>query len=431
VSLVFPSDRPITFDADRWPDLAHVPEAGVRARLARRVFAGAAARLPIQVVGPSGRRLGGGGGPGAPVMMLRRPREFFARLGAHGLIGFGEAYQTAAWEADDLAAVLSAFARRLTDLVPRPLQRLRSFYVAHLPVGEDGSQANAQRNIERHYDLSNDLFETFLDATMTYSSAMYGPAAAATGYRPDPAADALYEAQLRKIDSVLDAAAVREGSEVLEIGSGWGALAIRAARDRGARVTTLTLSREQKELAERRIAEAGLTDRIEVRLADYREVGPPPGRSGYDAVVSVEMIEAVGERYWPVYFKTIDRLLAPGGRAAVQAITMAHQRMQATRYTYTWMHKYIFPGGLIPSVKAIENVIRTNTALRLVRRVDFGEDYALTLRTWRERFEAHWPKVAALGFDEVFHRTWRFYLAYCEAGFESGYIGVSQLTFAR
>ena len=431
MSLALPSDSSITVDADRWPDLVQVPEVGVKARLARRVFAGAVARLPLQVVGPSGRRLGGGGGPASPVMTLRRPREFFARIGAHGLIGFGEAYQTGAWDADDLAAVLGAFARRLTDLVPRPLQRLRSFYVARFPAGEDGSQANAQRNIERHYDLSNDLFETFLDVSMTYSSAMYGPTAAAVGYQPDPAASTLYEAQLRKIDSVLDAAGVREGSEVLEIGSGWGALAIRAARDRGARVTTLTLSREQKELADRRIAEAGLSDRIEVRLADYREVGPPPGRPGYDAVVSVEMIEAVGERYWPVYFKTIDRLLAPGGRAAVQAITMAHQRMQATRSTYTWIHKYIFPGGLIPSVGAIENVIRTNTGLRLVRRLDFGEDYARTLRTWRERFEEHWPRVAALGFDEVFHRTWRFYLAYCEAGFESGYIGVSQLTFAR
>jgi cyclopropane-fatty-acyl-phospholipid synthase len=431
VSLALPSEHSFAVDAERWPDLVHVPEVGFRARLARRIFAGAVARLPLQVVGPSGRRLGGGGDPGAPVMTLRRPREFFARLGAHGLIGFGEAYQTGAWDADDLAAVLGAFARRVTDLVPRPLQRLRSFYVARFPAGEDGSRTNAQRNIERHYDLSNDLFETFLDASMTYSSAMYGPAAAAGGYQPDPAASTLYEAQLRKIDSVLDAAAVREGSEVLEIGSGWGALAIRAARDRGARVTTLTLSREQKELADRRIAEAGLGDRIEVRLADYREVGPPRGRTGYDAVVSVEMIEAVGERYWPAYFTTIDRLLAPGGRVAVQAITMAHQRMLATRSTYTWIQKYIFPGGLIPSVKAIENVVRTNTALRLVRRLDFGEDYARTLRTWRERFEEQWPRVAGLGFDEAFHRTWRFYLAYCEAGFESGYIGVSQLTFAR
>lgn len=418
-------------DPQRWPDLVRVPDAGLKARLARRVFARAVAHLPVRVVGPSGRRLGGGGDERSAVMRLNRPREFFARLGVHGLIGFGEAYQTGAWDADDLPAVLGAFARRVADVVPRPLQKLRGLYVARFPAGEDGSPTNARRNIERHYDLSNDLFELFLDESMTYSSALYGGAQAATGYQPDADAHALHEAQLRKIDAVLDAAGVREGSNVLEIGSGWGALAIRAAGERGAQVTTLTLSTEQKALAEQRIAQAGLGDRIEVRLADYREVGPPQGAPGYDAVVSVEMVEAVGERYWRDYFEAIDRLLAPGGRAVVQSITMAHQRMLATRKTYTWIHKYIFPGGLIPSVAAIEQTLRSRTRLRLVRRLDFGEDYARTLRTWRDRFEAHWPAVSALGFDEVFHRTWRFYLAYCEAGFASGYLGVSQLTFAR
>jgi len=418
-------------DPRRWPDLAVLPPAGVKARLAHRIFTRAASHLPLRIVGPSGRRLGGGGDERSAVMRLNRPREFFARIGSHGLIGFGEAYQTGAWDADDLAAVLGVFARRMADLVPRPLQRLRGLYVARFPSGEDGSPTNARRNIERHYDLSNDLFELFLDESMTYSSALYGGLGPTDVYEPNAEARALHDAQLRKIDAILDAAGVREGSRVLEIGSGWGALAIRAAGERGAYVTTLTLSREQKVLAEERIAQAGLSDRIEVRLADYREVGPPEGDPGYDAVVSVEMIEAVGEQYWPDYFETIDRLLAPGGRAAVQAITMAHHRMLATRSTYTWIHKYIFPGGLIPSIAAIEQALRARTRLRLVRRLDFGEDYARTLRTWRERFEARWPSAAALGFDEVFHRTWRFYLAYCEAGFDSGYLGVSQLTFAR
>jgi cyclopropane-fatty-acyl-phospholipid synthase len=425
------SGYPFEVDPRRWPDLVKQPSAGIKARLARKIFAQAVAHLPVRVVGPSGRQLGGGGDEKSAVMRLNRPREFFARVGVHGLIGFGEAYQTGAWDADDLAAVLGAFARRLADLVPRHLQKLRGFYVAHCPVGEDGTPANARRNIERHYDLSNGLFELFLDESMTYSSALYGGAQAAAEYCSDTAALALHDAQLRKIDSILDSAGVREGSRVLEIGSGWGALAMRAAGERGAHVTTLTLSREQKALAEARIAAAGLSDRIEVKLADYREVGPPDGAAGYDAIVSVEMIEAVGERYWPQYFETIDRLLAPGGRAAVQTITMAHHRMLATRSTYTWIHKYIFPGGLIPSVPAIEQALRGRTRLRLVRRLDFGEDYARTLRTWGERFEAHWPAASALGFDEVFHRTWRFYLAYCEAGFASGYLGVSQLTFAR
>ncbi len=423
-------NAPFAVDPGRWPDLAEVPRAEIKERFARKVFARAVSHLPLRVIGPSGRRLGGGGDGQSPVMRLNRPREFFARVGVHGLIGFGEAYQTGAWDADDLAAVLSAFARRVADIVPRPLQKLRGLYVAHFPSGEEGTPTNARRNIERHYDLSNDLFELFLDESMTYSSALYGDTRAAVAYEPDAEAAVLHDAQLRKIDAILDSAGVREGSKVLEIGSGWGALAIRAAGERGADVTTLTLSREQKALAEARIAQAGLSDRIEVRLADYREVGRPPGSTGYDAIVSVEMIEAVGERYWPAYFQAIDRLLTPGGRAAVQSITMAHQRMLATRSTYTWIHKYIFPGGLIPSVTAIEQALKA-TRLRLVRRLDFGEDYARTLRTWRDRFEAHWPAANALGFDEVFHRTWRFYLAYCEAGFATGYIGVSQLTFTR
>lgn len=417
-------------DPARWPDLARVPQAAGRARLARRIFAAAAARLPLRVLGPTGRQLGGGGDERTPAMTLHRPQEFFARIGAHGLIGFGESYQTGAWDAEDLAAVLGVFARRMADLVPRPLQRLRSMYVAAPPAEEDGTPENSRRNIERHYDLSNDLFELFLDESMTYSSALYADGGRAAA-ESDPDGRLLHEAQLRKIDSVLDAAGVGPGSRVLEIGSGWGALAIRAAGERGADVTTLTLSTEQKILAERRIADAGLSDRIRVLLSDYREVRPPVDRVGYDAVVSVEMIEAVGERYWPDYFAAIDRLLAPGGRAAIQAITMAHHRMLATRSTYTWIHKYVFPGGLIPSVTAIENTLRGGTRLRLVRRLDFGEDYARTLRVWRERFEARWPQARALGFDEVFHRTWRFYLAYCEAGFESGYLGVSQLTLGR
>ena len=428
-------------DPHRWPDLVRVPPAGIKARMARRFFARVVARLPLRVVGPSGRRLGGGGGADAPVMRLVRPVEFFSRLGSDGLIGFGEAYQTGAWDAEDLSGVLTVFARRLIELAPHRIpRRLRSLYNSRVPSAEDADLEGAIRNVERHYDLSNDLFELFLDESMTYSSAMFGPQAAAAGYaeledtrdaRDDLHGLALRDAQMRKVDSILDAAGVREGSRVLEIGSGWGALAMRAASERGATVTTLTLSREQKALAEERIAAAGLSDRIEVRFADYREVGPPPGTNGYDAVVSVEMIEAVGEHYVPDYFEAIDRLLAPGGRAAIQAITMAHQRMLAVRSTYTWLQKYIFPGGLILSVQAMEQAARARTRLRLVRRLDFGEDYAQTLRTWRERFDARWPAANALGFDDVFRRTWRYYLASCEAAFRTGYLGVSQLTFAR
>jgi cyclopropane-fatty-acyl-phospholipid synthase len=413
-------------DTDRWPDLARVPDRPVRARIARRLFTHALKDVPVTVVAPTGLALAGAGVPGGggPVLRVRRPKEFLNRLGADGLIGFGEAYQTGAWDTetgDELVALLTELASRLEDLIPRPLQRMRSLAAQHMPREQDGDRRGARHNAHAHYDLSNDMFEAFLDPSMTYSSALFDPVADADG--PGD----LHAAQLRKLDAMLDAAGVRKGTRLLEIGSGWGSLAIKAAGERGATVLTVTLSEEQQELARKRVAAAGLADRVEVRLADYREVAEA---QPFDAVVSVEMIEAVGRRYLPDYFQAIERNLAPGGRVAVQAITMAHHRMLATEDSYTWIHKYIFPGGLIPSIPELEHAAGT-AGLRLAARRDFGLDYARTLRTWRHRFEENWPRIAALGFDEVFHRTWRFYLAYCEAGFASGYLGVSQLTYTR
>ena len=212
---------------------------------------------------------------------------------------------------------------------------------------------------------------------------------------------------------------------MLEVGTGWGELAIQAAR-RGAKVVTITISREQQALAARRVAEAGLADQVSVELRDYRDVD-----GEFDAICSVEMLEAVGERYWDAYFAALDAHLAPGGRIGLQTITMPHDRMLATRHTYTWIQKYIFPGGLLPSVTAIENSLTGATRLRITGREDFGAHYAETLRIWRERFRARADEVAGLGFDEVFNRMWNFYLCYSEAGFRAGYIGVSQLTLAR
>jgi cyclopropane-fatty-acyl-phospholipid synthase len=191
-------------------------------------------------------------------------------------------------------------------------------------------------------------------------------------------------------------------------------------------VTSLTISAEQQRLAEDRIAAAGVAERVRVQLRDYRDA-----EGQYDAVVSVEMIEAVGERYWPAFFRTLDRLLAPGGRVALQAITIAHDRMLAVRRSYTWINKYIFPGGFIPSLQAIEETLREHTTLRVVARRDLAEHYAETLRQWRERFVDRWDDVQRLGFDGVFRRMWEYYLASCEAGFRSGQLGVSQLALAR
>ena len=413
-------------DTDRWPDLARIPDRPVRARVARRLFTHALKDIPVTVVAPNGLALAGAGVPGGggPVLRVRRPQEFLNRLGADGLIGFGEAYQTGAWDTetgDELVALLTELASRIEDLIPRPLQRMRSLAAHRMPREQDGDRHGARHNAHAHYDLSNDMFEAFLDPSMTYSSALFDPVADADG--PGD----LHAAQLRKIDAMLDAAGVRKGTRLLEIGSGWGALAITAAGERGATVLTVTLSEEQQELARKRVAAAGLADRVEVRLADYREVAE---EQPFDAVVSVEMIEAVGRRYLPDYFQAIERSLAEGGRVAIQAITMAHHRMLATQDSYSWIHKYIFPGGLIPSSDELDYAAGT-AGLRQAARRDFGFDYARTLRAWRHRFEENWPHVAALGFDEVFRRTWRFYLAYCEAGFSSGYLGVSQLTYTR
>ena len=208
---------------------------------------------------------------------------------------------------------------------------------------------------------------------------------------------------------------------MLEIGTGWGALAVQAAQ-RGATVTTLTLSPEQAVVARERAQRAGVANRVDVQLRDYREV-----EGTYDAIVSVEMIEAVGLEYWPTYFITLDRALEAGGRIGVQAILLADERMLATRDQYTWISKYIFPGGALPSRRAIEEIVRDRTHLVIDSVTAFGADYAWTLRSWRERFDADAAEVDALGFDATFRRMWGFYLAYCEAGFATGYLDVAQI----
>ena len=254
---------------------------------------------------------------------------------------------------------------------------------------------------------------------MTYSAAWFDE------NEPVPTATRLEEAQLRKIDAILDLAGVGSGTRLLEIGTGWGALAIRAAQ-RGAQVTTVTLSQEQLELARQRAGQAGVSHRVDMRLQDYREI---EGR--YDAIVSVEMIEAVGEAYWATYLAALDRLLAPGGKVSIQTITMAHERVLATRRSFSWIQKYIFPGGIIPSLQSIDDILAAHTSLRVTQQRELRPHYARTLHLWRQRFNRRWPQIQAQGFTETFRRMWEFYLAYSEAGFRSGYLGVSQLQLTR
>ncbi len=401
---------PVAVDAGRWPDVALAPHAPVRAAVARWVLRRAVRDLDVRVRLPDGEVLGG---PGAPMLWIESD-AFFHRLGADLRIGFGESYLAGDWQAGagtDLADLLTVFATRLTELVPRPMQRLR--HLVEQRAQDDNDRIGARGNIQRHYDLSNELFAAFLDETLSYSAAWFAPGV-----------DDLATAQRHKTDGILDLAGVCQGTRVLEIGTGWGQLALQAAA-RGAVVHTVTLSTEQRDLARRRVRQAGLADRVTVELCDYRDV-----RGRYDAVVSVEMIEAVGERYWPAYFHVIQRALRPGGRFGLQAITMPHDRMLATRHAHGWVQKYVFPGGLIPSVRAIEDRAAA-AGFAITGRRSLGADYARTLRMWRDEFARNAGRVERLGFDWVFRRLWELYLGYSEAGFRSGYLDVWQLALQR
>jgi cyclopropane-fatty-acyl-phospholipid synthase len=413
-----PGKYSAAIDPGRWPDVARIPRGPVNAvasRIATSLLHRAAQRLPLRVVYPDGSVIGAAD-PALPTLVLADPERLARRIGHSGLIGFGESYMAGEWTSADLVGVLTAFATSVADLVPPTLQRMRPIALARQPESQRNSRDQARRNISEHYDLSNELFAEFLDETLTYSSALFDTLPAA----PDRLADA----QRRKIDRLLDVAGVRAGTRMLEIGTGWGELCLRAAA-RGAHVRSVTLSAEQQRLARQRVAAAGFTDRVDVDLCDYRDV---EGR--YDAVISVEMMEAVGYEYWPTYFRTLDALVTPSGRVAIQAITMPHSRMLASRNTHTWIQKYIFPGGLLPSTEAIMAVTGRHTALRTVDMFSLRAHYAETLRLWRERFTAHRNTVSALGFDVVFQRMWELYLAYSEAGFRSDYLDVYQWAFA-
>ncbi len=401
----------------------------IRAMLAKALIQRAAGRLPFRIVLPAAqdKSMSYARKPDEPVALrLWRPESFYRRLGDAGLIGFGESFQAGDWDSDDLAGLLAVFAAGLDLLVPPRLQRLRGHRAARRrPRDEAQTVEGARRNARHHYALPNELFLAMLDETMCYSCAIF-PTDDHQRVIADDAA--LADAQRRKIDRLLDLVGVDAGTRVLEIGTGWGELPVRAAR-RGGIVHAVTNMSEHAELARDRIASAGLTERVRVDLCDYREIAL--GSGGYDAIVSVEMIEAVGPDYWPAYFRTLESLLAPEGRIGLQAMTMPHDRMLKTSTTYTWIDKYIFPGGVIPSVPAIEQTLARNTNLRVLDRYAFGDHYRATLSLWRQRLNQNWPSLADLGFDEIFRRTWDFYLAFCEAGFASGYLDVYQFLIGK
>jgi cyclopropane-fatty-acyl-phospholipid synthase len=345
-----------------------------------------------------------------------RDWRFFRRVLTAGDIGVGEAYMDGDWECSDLVELCRLFLedQSVVDggsgwtLPARVLHTMQRLVRANTLRG-------SRRNIQHHYDLGNDLFRLFLDDSMTYSAAVFA--------RSDMT---LEDAQREKLDGICRSLDLRPDQHILEIGSGWGSFAVHAAREYGCRVTSLTLSHDQLDLARQRVAEAGLADRVDVRLCDYRQV---EGR--FDRLVSIEMFEAVGLRYYDAFFAACDRLLRPRGRMFLQTIAIPDQRFDAYARDYDWTRKYIFPGSLLASLHEMTASLKRVTTLRVESLRDIGPDYARTLHHWRARFLARQHEVRRLGFGDRFIRMWDFYLASCEASFSARYINNLQLVMAR
>jgi cyclopropane-fatty-acyl-phospholipid synthase len=361
--------------------------------------------------------------PGPKAYIEVTDPAFFRRLLLRGAIGLGEAYVDEIWHTDDLLRVFSYYLCNGNQLKKREKpNHLVNMIVGLLSRGYARPPANtrsgSKANISAHYDLSNQVFSLFLDPSMTYSCAVYDD--------PDNPRETLEEAQRRKLKLIAQKAGIKPGDHVLEIGCGWGSFAVLAVEEFGCKVTALTLSQEQFDYFQALTERLGLTDRIQVLLEDYRD-----HKGQYDAVVSIEMIEAVGHRYHNAYFQAIDRLLAPGGKAVIQAITIIDQRYDAYRQTPDWINTHIFPGGLLPSIKRIADVVGSRTSLVISGVVDIGKHYVPTLAAWRLRFYENWDVIQELGFDDRFKRTFEYYFTICEAGFRYGHIRDVQFVLDR
>jgi cyclopropane-fatty-acyl-phospholipid synthase len=350
-------------------------------------------------------------------LIIHDPR-FYTRTALHGNIGLGESYMAGEWSCEDLAGLLTVLASIDRSTPHRRFLRWSrlSHAVASLRhVLRPNSRRGSRRNIVAHYDLGNEFFETFLDPTMQYSCARF-----------DAPTDSLEAAQNRKMDAIMEKANLQATDHVLEIGCGWGAFAVRAARRVGCKVTAVTLSDQQYERSRRRVTEAGLEGQVSVRRCDYRDID-----GQFDKIVSIEMLEAVGHAYLGAFFHTCDRLLRDGGRVALQVITIPDQRYETYRRGSDWIQKHIFPGGLLPSLNAMSAAMTLNSRLVVDRLEGMGLHYASTLRVWRHAFERRADVVAAQGFDEAFRRKWIYYFAYCEAGFATRYLNVLQMVLRR
>ncbi|MFB6418235.1 MULTISPECIES: cyclopropane-fatty-acyl-phospholipid synthase family protein [Bradyrhizobium] len=352
-------------------------------------------------------------GPSATIEL--KNYRFARSLVIGGDIGMAEAYIRGDWTTPDLAQLLyvfclneelvdSAFAgNMLVRLCRRALHRLRR-----------NTKEGSRHNIHRHYDLGNEFFAAWLDSSMTYSSGLFS---AETADLP--------AAQQHKYEQLAKAIELEPGQSVLEIGCGWGGFAEFTAKTYGAKVLALTISKEQHDFARRRIHRAGLAEKVEIRLQDYRD---QEGR--FDRIASIEMIEAVGEQFWPAYFNQLKQRLKPGGLAGIQAITVHDELFGSYRQRVDFIQRYIFPGGMLPSA-AILRTLGERFEMPIVRERMFGQDYARTISLWRDNFSRAWIDLTSLGFDEPFRRMWEYYLCYCEAGFRAGKIDVGHFVFAR
>ena len=370
----------------------------------------------LDMVLPDGRIFraeGAGQGPVAEIHIHNV--DVFARLIREGDLGFSEAYLDGWWSTPDLQAFLDLVHAGNDDIydgflglkIARAYERFR-FWL------QSNSKSQARKNISYHYDLGNDFYKLWLDDTMTYSSALFQ-----TGQ------ESLEAAQIAKYASMVDQMGAQPGDHVLEIGCGWGGFAEYAARERGLKVTGLTISREQHDYAVDRIARAGLSDQVEIKMQYYRD------ETGlYDGIASIEMFEAVGEKYWPVYFKTLRDRLKPGRQATLQIITVQHRRWQIYRNTVDFIQKYIFPGGMLPSPVVLCEEVQ-KAGLEVAGSIEFGESYSQTLRRWYYTFNDRWDEVAALGFDDRFRRMWNFYLISCAATFHFRNCDVTQITVRK
>ena len=370
----------------------------------------------LDIVLPDGRVFRAEGTAPGPVaeMQVHNP-DLFARLLREGVLGFSDAYLDEWWSTPDLQAFMDLVHsgnEKVYDGFPG-VALVRAFEKFRFWL-QRNHKSQARKNIAHHYDLGNAFYELWLDETMTYSSALF-----------ETGQESTEKAQIAKYASIVEQMGAKPGDHILEIGCGWGGFAEYAAKERGLRVTGLTISHEQFTYARERIEKAGLSDLVEVRLQDYRDE-----RGRYDGVASIEMFEAVGEKYWPVYFDVLRDRLKPGHKATLQIITVADGRWEIYKRGVDFIQKYIFPGGMLPSPTVLRRQVE-RAGLDVVQSIEFGKSYDLTLRRWHDSFNKKWDQIADLGFDERFRRMWNFYLTCCASTFESAACDVTQITVTR